>query len=270
MTHCPRCHQPLPEPRERFCIHCGAPLEPEAAEPAAEDAGAPPAGEQLSLPAGPAPGREGSPWDRRADVGFFTALVDTTLQVLSKPRAFYQRMAVQGGLGPPLAYGVLVGYVGLAATAVYDAIFESILGREPADLGLGPELDRALAMAQGGPGLLIQLVVGPVALAIGLMLASAINHLVLKLVGGAKHEFEATFRVVAFSKATSLVSLVPVCGPVGAVVWSAIVSIIGLQTVHETTLGKAAAAVLLPVLVACCCCAGAVGLIAAMAASAVR
>ena len=52
--------------------------------------------------------------------------------------------------------------------------------------------------------------------------------------------------------------------------WSAILTIIGLQTVHETTLGKAAAAVLLPVLVACCCCAGVVGLIAAMAASAVQ
>jgi hypothetical protein len=273
MTNCPRCHQPLPEPRERFCIHCGTPLdavpEPEpgpADAAAAEDPGEP--ASIVLLPSASSEGPEpGVPWDRRGEIGFFTALVDTTLQVLSKPREFYRRMAIQGGLGGPLAYGVLVGYVGLLATAVYDTIFETLVGTEALDLGLGPQFEQAMAMMEGGPGLLVQALLGPIALAIGVMVIAALNHLGLKLVGGASRDFEATFRVCAYSKAPGIVSLVPLCGPFVALVWTAVLSIIGLQTVHGTTLGKATTAVLLPFVVACCCCGGSLGLLAALMAS---
>ena len=258
MTLCPSCQQTLPEPHERFCIHCGAALPDE-----------PPAGEAI-VPAPVAAGPEGAPWDRRGELGFFTALVDTTLQVLSKPREFYRRMATTGGLGGPLLYGVLVGYVGLLATAVYDAIFEALVGTQSADLGLGPEFDQVMQMLEGGPGLLVQVFVGPFALAAGLFLVAALNHLGLTLLGGARRDFEATFRVGAYAKAASIVSLLPVCGPFVAIVWSAVASIIGLQVVHDTTLGKAVAAVLLPAVLVCCCCAGTVGVLAALMASAVQ
>jgi hypothetical protein len=251
MTVCPNCQQPVNDPNERFCIHCGAALDSDATPP--EPVPAPAADSGPSVESGVDAEPSGVPWDRRAELGFFTALVDTTIQVLSKPRAFYQRMAVAGGLGGPLLYGVLVGYVGLLATAVYDAIFEALVGRQSMDLGLGPEFDEALAMLEGGPGLIAQVLVGPFALAVGL------------LVG-----FEATFRVSAYSKAASVVSLVPLCGPFIAIVWSAVLTIIGLQTVHGTTLGKAIAAVLLPVVVLCCCCAGSLGLLGAMMASVAR
>jgi hypothetical protein len=266
MTHCPSCQQPLPEPHERFCMHCGAALPAVEPDPAA----LPPA--PLEMPAAPAPEPqpEGAPWDRRGEIGFFTALVDTTLQVLSKPREFYRRMAPAAGLGGPLLYAVLVGYVGLLATATYDAIFQTLIGSEPPDLGLGPEFDRMLAMMEGGPGLLVQVLVGPFALAAGLFVTAGLNHLALMLLGGASRGFEATFRVGAFSKAASVISLVPMCGPFVAIVWSAVATIIGLQVVHGTTLAKAAGAVVLPVVFACCCCGGTIGVLAALAASAAR
>ena len=297
MTLCPRCQRPLPEPLARFCIHCGASLEgvhsPEDARPSEDARSAeeprpteevgPPAnggdtkGEAGEIPhdahepaASPGEARAGAPWDRRAQVGFLTALVDTTLQVLGRPRAFYRQMALTGGAGGPLLYGVLLGYVGLLATAVYDAIFEAIVGAQSPELDLGPELERAMAMLQGGPGLLAQVLIGPLAIAIGLLVASALNHATLLLLGGARAGFEATFRVSAYSKATSLVSLVPMCGPLLAVVWGAVVAIIGLQEAHQTTLGKAIAAVLLPILLVCCCCLGSLGLMVAALASTVR
>lgn len=281
MTLCPRCEQPLPETPERFCIHCGAPLDGEAVsspadpQPDAQPSVPPPADTALpepsaELPPPPDSAPTGAPWDRRSEVGLVTALVDTTLQVLSKPRAFFGRMAVDGGLGGPLAYGVLLGYVGLLASAVYDTIFESIVGRQSPQLGLGPEFERAVAMLQGGPGLLVQAIVGPVAIAVSLLLVAALNHLGLMLLGGARRDFEATFRVCSYAKATSLIALVPVCGPLIGVVWGAVVTIIGLQTVHDTTLARAVGAVLLPFVVVCCCCAGTLGLMAALMASAVQ
>jgi hypothetical protein len=259
MTLCPTCQQPLPEPRESFCIHCGAAL------PAADEAAGPP-----PPASGVAPEPQGVPWERRAEVGFFTALVDTTLQVLSKPREFFRQLAASGGLGSPLVYGVLVGYVGLVVTAVYDAIFEGLIGGHSPDLGLGPEFDRAMALLEGGPGLLVQVLMGPFVLAAGLFLTAGLNHLGLMLLGGARRGFEATFRVAAYSRAASVVSLVPLCGPFVALAWTAVASIIGLQIVHDTTLGKAVAAVLLPAVLACCCCVGTIGVLAALMASAVQ
>jgi hypothetical protein len=47
--------------------------------------------------------------------------VETTRQVLTRPSAFFRTMPVTGGLGSPLLYGVLLGWIGLAA-AFYQAI----------------------------------------------------------------------------------------------------------------------------------------------------
>jgi hypothetical protein len=270
MNLCPSCQQPLSDAPERFCIHCGASLDGAAPPPPVEIV---PAAEPFATEPSAAetvPPADGAPWDRRHEIGFFTALVDTTIQVLSRPREFYRRMAARGGLGGPLLYSVLVGYLGLVATAVYDAIFEALVGRQTTELGLGPELDRALTMMEGGPGLLVQVLVGPFALAAGLFITAGLNHLGLMLVKGARRDFEATFRVCAYSKGASIVSLVPLCGPFVAVVWSAVATIIGLQVVHDTTVGKAIAAVVLPIVVACCCCAGSLGVLGALMASALQ
>jgi hypothetical protein len=210
------------------------------------------------------------PWDNRRQVGFFTALVDTTIQVLTKPRPFYEKMATAGGVGGPLLYGVLVGYLGLLVTAIYDGIFQSLVGGQPADLGLGPQFDRAMAMLEGGPGVVAQALLGPFILAAGLFVVAGLNHVGLMLLGGARRDFEATFRVCAYSKAANVIALLPLCGPFLALAWSAVLSIIGLQTVHETTLGKAIGAVLLPLFLLCCCCLGSLGLLGALMASAVQ
>jgi hypothetical protein len=268
MMVCPSCQQPLPEARLAFCLHCGNALDPSA--DAGDPARSPEAAAEPAPGPPPSPEPVGVPWERRAEVGFFTALVDTTLHVLLGPRAFFRRLPPSGGLGGPLVYAVIVGYVGLVATALYDAIFQALVGSETPDIGLGPEIERAMAMLEGGPGLVAQLLLGPFLLVASLFMNAAFNHLALRLLGGARRDFEATFRVGAYSKAASIASLVPVCGPFVAIVWGGVVSIIGLQVVHDTTLGKAIGAVVLPVLVACCCCAGTIGVLAALLASAVQ
>jgi hypothetical protein len=113
-------------------------------------------------------------------------------------------------------------------------------------------------------------VLGPFIVAASVFIAAGLNHLALMLLGGARRDFEATFRVGAYSKAAAVLSLVPLCGPFVAIVWGAVATIIGLQVVHDTTLGKAIGAVLLPVAVACCCCAGAFGILGALMAAAVQ
>ncbi len=109
-------------------------------------------------------------------------------------------------------------------------------------------------------GLVSQVVFGGVSVVISVFVGSGILHLMLLLLGGARRGFEATFRVVCFSQATTLLLLVPVflipfCG-LAVVAWCLTLYVIGLAQAHQIGTGQALAAVLLPILALCCCCLG--------------
>jgi hypothetical protein len=266
MTQCPQCRQPLLDPNDRFCPHCGADLRGPGAPPPDARAGLPPEAPPAGLPPGDwtpaalppgAPGPSGrTPWERRGQIGIGAALIETVQQVLTKPGAFFRSMPVTGGIGGPLLFGVIVGYVGLVASAIYYAVLESVGGAAWTGwAGRSRELERLLPYLQGGMGLVGQIVFGAFAVVIGLFVFSAIVHLMLLLVGGARQGFEATFRVAAYAEATMLLRLIPFCGEPIAVVYFLVVAIIGLAEAHRIGKGKSALAVLLPMIVFCCCCA---------------
>jgi hypothetical protein len=187
--------------------------------------------------------------------------VETTRQVLTRPATFFRQMPVTGGLGSPLLYAVVAGWLGLAAGAFYQAIWLSIVGPATLPFGLDrAELAELLGFLESWTGLVVQVVFGGISVALGVFVAAGILHLMLLLLGGARRGFEASFRVVCFSQATSLLLLVPLlmipfCGLIG-VAWCLVLYVIGLAEAHQTGYGKATAAVLLPLVALCCCCAG--------------
>jgi hypothetical protein len=210
----------------------------------------------------PGPGSGPSiPWEARDRIGFASAFAETTGQVLLRPTAFFRAMPVVGGLGSPLLYAVVAGWIGLAAAALYQAVWVSIMGPSMLPFGLDrPELAAALSFMESWVGVVAQLVFGGVSVVISVFVASAILHVALLVLGGARRGFEATFRVVCFAQATMLLLVVPVfmipfCGLVG-VVWCLVLYAIGLAEAHQIGRAQAVAAVLAPVLLACCCCAG--------------
>ncbi len=229
MALCLRCQQPLPEPPERFCPSCGADLAPVA---------------------------RSTPWEDRGRVGFVAALVDTTQQVLTRPTEFFRAMPVTGGLGGPLFYGVIVGYVGLVASSIYGAIFQAVAGPRLFGMAHRSDLDRFLPYLQGGLGLVFRIVLGPIMIAVGLFISAAILHVLLLLFGGAVRGFEATFRALAYAQAASVFHLIPFCGGAIALIYALILIIVGLSEAHGIGRGRAAAAVLVPLLLFCCCCVG--------------
>jgi hypothetical protein len=216
-----------------------------------------------AAPAPPPPSSTGGtrrpaiPWDERDRVGLVSALVETTRDVLARPTAFFRGMPVSGGLGSPLLYAVIVGWIGLVASAFYQAIFRSVVGSGLGTFGSErPEIVALLGWVEGWAGFVAQAVFGGVFVVIGVFLAAGILHLVLMILGGARRDFEATLRVVSFSQATSLLFLVPFCGQVVAGIWTLVLYVLGLAEAHQIGHGKAAAAVLLPILLVCCCCTG--------------
>ena len=234
---CPNCGAVLPEPPERFCPSCGADLE------------AP------SPPTAPRP-RPGTPWEDRGRIGFVQALVETTQKVLTAPSAFFASMPVTGGIGGPLLYAIVVGSLGVIVAAVYRAVFRTLMGSTFMSLGGGSELRRLMPFGTGGVGLVVQVIFAPLFVILGLFIGSAIVHVMLLMLGGARQGFEATFRVMCYREASAVIRVIPVCGDVAFVVYSLILAIIGLAAAHGIGMGKAAAAVLIPIVLLCCCCAG--------------
>ena len=195
--------------------------------------------------------RSGLPWDQRQSKGFFSAFIETLQMVLTRPDEAFTAMSREGGLGEPLLYAVIGAGIGGMVSFLFSIGFQS--------LGwFGGRHNAFAAMIGMGLGSILFVILVPLFVVIGLFIGSAILHVCLMIVGGAKQSFETTFRVVAFSQgSTGPLQMIPVCGGVIAAVWAIIINCIGLARAHEIETGRAVLAVLLPLILCCGCAAGA-------------
>src|SRR5437588_8437365 len=202
--------------------------------------------------------RSGLPWDARATKGLFSAFIETLQMVLTRPSEAFTAMQREGGLGEPLLYALIGGSIGGVVSFLFSLGFQS--------LGLFGDRHNAFAVMTGmGIGSIFFIILIPLLIAIGLFIGSAIVHVCLMIVGGAKQTFETTFRVVAFTQgSTGPLQMIPICGGVIAGIWALILNCIGLARVHEIETGRAVLAVLLPVILCCGCGIGAALLIPAL------
>jgi len=188
--------------------------------------------------------RSGLPWEHRQERGFFNAFIETLVMVLTKPGTAFSIMRTEGGFGEPLIYAIIGGAIGVIVWFAFSLCLHAVgfmgTGRE----AWGP----VLGMTVSGMFLLWRLL----AVAVVPFIFSALVHLSLMLLGGAKKTFEATFRVIAFSQGSTMpLQLVPCCGGLIALVWYLVANCVGVARVHEIDTGKATLAVFLPVIVCC-------------------
>jgi hypothetical protein len=198
------------------------------------------------LPGGdPDPTRTGPAWEQ-PDGSWFRRFAQTTQALLTAPGDFFRTMRREGGLGEPIGYGV----IGSVAGGLVGAVYQLLLSTTMAGLQ-GPAAAREQALAGlFSTGCII--VIMPIASVIGMFIGSAVYHVMLLLLGGARRPYETTLRVAAYSNGgTAVLNLIPLCGSIAAAVYAIVVAIIGLSRAHEISTGKAAAAVLLPVLICC-------------------
>jgi hypothetical protein len=192
----------------------------------------------------PAAPRSGLPWDERQTKGLLNAFIETLQMVLTKPVAAFTSMKREGGLGEPLLYAVIGGTFGGVFAVTYNFALRSF----------GSFGDRHGAMEHlfGGIGWIFLLVLTPLFVAIGMFLVSAILHVCLMIVGGAKQSFETTFRVVCFAEGSaSPLLVIPFCGGLVVGIWKIVLYCVGLTHAHETDTGRVVIAVLLPLIVCC-------------------
>ncbi len=223
--------------------------------PAVEPVLVPPVLEDVPV----APGVLSEPaWERRAELGWFSAMYQTVQQVFSTPTSTFQAMKQEGGFGSPLLLYVMM----LTVTTWVSTIYQIIAYRMNPDAVLGPlstEVTPNMMMAS----LIFTMVAAPFFIAAGAFISSGIIHLTFTALGAAKKPFEATFRAVCYAMApASLLQVMPLCGGMLYLVSGLVLIIIALREVHQTETGRATAGVILPSLL---CCGLFIGLYATMA-----
>ena len=199
------------------------------------------------------PGRTGPAWEH--DGPLVTRFIETLKPALTSPTPFFQQLRLSGGLGPPLTYGLL----GMIVGGLIGAVLQ--LAVQGAGLGLSGAIDPGAAFG-AGVGVVMVLLFVPIVAACALFITSALVHVALVGLNLARHPFEATFRVVAYSLgSTGILSAVPVCGGIIGALWALAIAVVGVSEVHETSTGWALVALLVPVLLCC----GIAGLLAGSA-----
>ena len=187
--------------------------------------------------------RPGLPWEIEGP-GVMSWWKTAQLCLTDASHAF-RLMRQDGGIGPPLLYaalGLLLGFVGQTIWRLPVMLIEANGGGGGGGGGGFP---------QGINGALIEIGVGAVitlAMAtFGLFFFAAMYHVCLLALGGARHGFETTYRVVAFAHGSiAWLQVVPCVGGCIVLVMLYICLINGLAAAQETTGGKAAASVFLP------------------------
>ena len=204
------------------------------------------------------------PWEDPARTSTFERFVETAKLLATRPSEAFAGMPTSGGIGSPLIYAILVGWIGIAISVIWSTLFQ---GMWIPFMGSGEEA--AVAAAFTGAWAVGLVIMAPILVIIGVFIGAAILHLMLMIVGGANNGFEATVRVVCYAQTAQLAGIIPFCGGLISMVWAIILYVFGLATAHRTTQGKAVLAVVLPV-VLCCAFAAALlfmGVLAGVAAS---
>jgi hypothetical protein len=169
------------------------------------------------------------------------SFADVVRQVVLQPVGFFAGLPRRGSLLNPLLFALICTEIaaivgGILRLAGVGGAFVTGYGFQvPPNQGFGEFIGSVVLAPIGG--------------VIGVFVVAVIAHLLVRLVVGAMNAgFGATFRVVAYTSVTSLVSWIPFVGGLLAL-YGIYLAVVGIREMHNTTTGKALVVVLLPVIV---------------------
>jgi len=185
-------------------------------------------------------------WERRVELGFFSALVESIKQVLTNPSATFAAMPRDSGFFTPLLYSVILTWMGVVVSSLYQIVYALV---NPAALEDALEGTSTSVFVTVFIGIVIFM---PVFLVAAAFISSAFMHFFLWVMGGAKRPYETTFRVICYTQgSTAILQLIPICGGFASTIWYFYCAVVGLAKAHETETWRVIVAVLLPVILFC-------------------
>jgi hypothetical protein len=179
-----------------------------------------------------------SPWERRSEIGFWPGVSQTLKAVLFSPTDFFKHTAVGGGLKEPLAFGLLIGSLGMMFEVFWQVLFMGENIGIFADALFGP-----YAMTAAFLGIVAFC---PLFIFFAILLTSLITHALLMVVRGGGNGFEASFKVSSLCQAAQAWGVIPFIGGLIGAFWFFVTQLIGLKEIHDTTYLRVAMALMMP------------------------
>ncbi|MFH1126531.1 MAG: YIP1 family protein [archaeon] len=170
----------------------------------------------------------------------------TAREVLFHPKEFFSKMPTTGGLGEPFRFALINIFIAAVLSAGAMLAFPS------ADIKMILLTSDLAILGFMAGAVITTLIVG----SIGIFIVAAIYHLFLKLTG-AKKDFEATYRVLAYVSVFNILTAIssaeiPALQGIAFFISLYVIYLIirGFSKVHEITMMRAGIAVLIPIIIA--------------------
>ncbi len=193
----------------------------------------------------PQPGTTEKPggvhWEDRKNIGFFSSLWQTWVQVMFSPQEFFARMPISGGIGAPLSFAIILGMLSL------------ILGLPSSMITQAPMLEEGSVLFQGGlesflKFSLILLLFSPIWISIFYFILGGIFHLGVLILGG-RGGYEGTFRVLTYCASANVFQGIPFIGGLISGIYGLILTVLGFKNVHNFSTARAIFAILFPIII---------------------
>ncbi|MCY1081953.1 YIP1 family protein [Archangium lansingense] len=191
------------------------------------------------------------PWDKREELGTFTALWKTIHTVMLHPEALYT-VRPEGSASSSLLFSLLCSLPsGFMTGLTYMGIFSFMPAMLPAEARSSGDLPTWI-----GPLMFVLcLFLVPLFSVASTVILSGLDHLVMKL-GGVTRGYGVTLRAHSLSQAPWVLGLIPFCGMYSAMPWALVARAFAYRGLHRTTWGVALTGTLIVPVLSCCMCGG--------------
>lgn len=217
--------------RETDGAHDDAPFPPhDDAHPERRDASASPWA---------APGRSEVPWENLDRLGFFPGLYQTILRVMLAAPGFFSGVRSAGSLKRPIAFYLLIGIFQALTERLWYLMSVRAFGGFIED----PQLRAWMGSVTHDMSLAMVLILSPLTLLLQLTVLAGLYHVMIRLVEPQAADFSTTVRVIAYSAAPTVLSVVPLVGPVVGSLWFVVCTFVGVKYAHRLPWSRTALAV---------------------------
>ena len=182
------------------------------------------------------------PWESD-EASFPGDLFRSWLGVMLRPVEFFRALDPNASFAKPLIFFLVFSVLGSAATTLS---WMAVFGDSYRELtGAGEAFGGFSASAYAW----FNFFASPFLALIGLAINVAFTHVGVLVFVPTRKKIGITARAYCYVAAPGVMALIPFLGWAFAPVWVLVLTVIGIQRTHETSLGRAAAAVLVPPLV---------------------